>query len=85
MKHEHIAPPPQRAFILFRSGHKFNLLDPRPDSWTNEDLAYNLARIPRWAGATKWNRPLSVAQHSLLVLHIVEMEQELTPGKLLES
>ncbi|MBB4200608.1 hypothetical protein GGD83_004437 [Rhodoblastus sphagnicola] len=85
MKHEHVDTAPQRAFILFRSGHKFNLLDPTPDSWTDEDLAYNLARIPRWAGATKWKRPLSVAQHSLLVLRIVEMQQQLTAREALRE
>ena len=70
---------PARAFVLFRSGGRLDLLNPSFDCWTDEDLALNLARISRWGGASRWREPLSVAQHSLLVLQIREMEEVLTP------
>ena len=71
MKHEPITSMgPARAFVLLRSGGRLDLLNPRFDCWTDEDLALNLARISRWGGATRWHEPLSVAQQSLLVLQI---------------
>lgn len=63
---------PQRAHVLLRSGRRLDLLDPDPDSWTDEDLAIGLSRTHRWGGHSKWDLPLSVAQHSLLVLAIRE-------------
>src|SRR5271165_2693533 len=67
MKHDPIHHArPARAFVLFRSGRRLDLLNPRSDGWTEEDLAHNLARISRWGGATRWRQSLSVAQHSLL-------------------
>ena len=77
--------PRPRAFVLFRSGRRVDLLDPSADSWTDEDLAYNLARISRWGGASKWPEPLSVAQHCLLVLRIREQEEVLAPGEALRE
>src|SRR5271165_7183993 len=68
MKHDPImSRRPARAFVLFRSGGRLDLLNARFDCWTDEDLALNLARISRWGGATRWCEPLSAAQHSLLV------------------
>ena len=61
-----------RAFILLRSGRKLDLLNPDPQAWTNEDLAIGLSRTYRWGGHSRWPLPLSVAQHSLLVLAIHE-------------
>ena len=69
-----------RAFVLFRSGRRVDLLSPCADSWTDEDLACNLARISRWGGASKWREHLSVAQHCLLVLRIREQEEVLAPS-----
>jgi hypothetical protein len=43
-------------------------LDPTPFDWADEDLALGLARTYRWGGHSAWTLPLSVAQHSLLVL-----------------
>ena len=74
-----------RAFVLFRSGRRIDLLNPSADSWTDEDLACNLARISRWGGASKWPEPLSVAQHSLFVLCIREQEEVLEPGEALRE
>ena len=44
------------------------MLDPTPFDWADEDLALGLARTYRWGGHSAWTLPLSVAQHSLLVL-----------------
>lgn len=63
---------PGRAFVLLGSGRKLDLLSPDPWSWTDEDLATGLARTYRWGGHSRWDWPLSVAQHSLLVLAIHE-------------
>ena len=35
-----ISPGPARAFMLFRSGGRLDLLNPRFDCWTDEDLAH---------------------------------------------
>lgn len=50
------------------SGHRLDLLDPTPFDWTDDDLALGLARTYRWGGHSAWPLPMSVAQHSLLVL-----------------
>jgi 5'-nucleotidase len=57
-----------RAWILFSSGSRLNLLAPSPNAWTDEDLATGLSRTYRWSGHSSWDLPLSVAQHSLTVL-----------------
>src|SRR5271157_5833145 len=86
MKHDPImSRRPARAFVLFRSGGRLDLLNPRFDCWTDEDLALNLARISRWGGASRWHEPLSVAQHSLLVLQIREMEDVVAPREALRE
>ena len=59
---------PVRAWVRLDSGRRLNLLEPDPISWTHRDLAIGLARTYRWGGHSCWSRPLSVAQHSLLVL-----------------
>lgn len=60
----------RRAFVLLPSGRRIDLLDPQPDCWTDEDLATGLGRTYRWGGHSRWPRPLSVAEHSLLVAEI---------------
>ena len=50
------------------SGKRLDLLHPTPFDWDDEDLALGLARTYRWGGHSAWPLPLSVAQHSLLVL-----------------
>ena len=48
MKHDPIiSTGPARAFVLFRSGGRLDLINPRSDCWTDEDLTHNLARISR--------------------------------------
>ena len=74
-----------RAWILLKSGHRLDLLDPQPDAWTDEDPAIGLSRTYRWAGYSKWDLPLSVAQHSLAVLALREAEGPLTAREALRE
>ena len=60
----------QRPFVLLPSGRVIDLVDPSPDSWSDEDLAIGLSRTYRRGGHSRWSRPLTVAQHSLTVLAI---------------
>ena len=73
------APAPPRAWIMFSSGRRIDLLHPSPQAWQDEDLAIGLSRTYRWGGHSSWELPLSVAQHSLSVLAIRE---ELSPAPL---
>lgn len=57
-----------RAWVRLYSGKRLDLLDPTPFDWEDRDLAIGLARTYRWGGHSAWALPLSVAQHSLLVL-----------------
>ena len=57
-----------RAWIRLPSGAALDLINPSPQAWTDEDLAKRLARTFRWGGESTWDWPLSVAQHSLMVL-----------------
>ena len=59
---------PERAWVRLESGRRLNLLQPDPNGWTDRDLAVGLSRTYRWGGHSRWDLPLSVAQHSLLVL-----------------
>lgn len=68
-----------RAWVLFRSGSRIDLLNPRPDAWTDSDLAIGLSRTYRWGGHSTWELPLSVAQHSLTVLAIREATRSRRP------
>ncbi|MEV4780700.1 phosphohydrolase [Burkholderia sp. LMU1-1-1.1] len=52
------------------SERRLDLLDPTPFDWDDSDLALGLARTYRWGGHSAWPRPLSVAQHSLTVMHL---------------
>jgi len=56
-----------RAWVRLPSGKRLDLLNPTPFDWEDKDLALGLARTYRW-GDTRLALPLSVAQHSLLVL-----------------
>jgi len=71
--------PSPRAWIMFRSGNRLNLLDPAPNAWTDTDLVTGLSRTYRWGGHSCWDLPLSVAQHSLTVLAI---RRQLAPSPL---
>ncbi len=79
---------PDRAWVRLGSGRRLDLLDPRPNQWTDQDLAVGLSRTYRWGGHSCWELPLSVAQHSLLVLVLrqqMQPHQPLTPGEALRE
>jgi hypothetical protein len=59
-----------RAWVRMPSGKRLDLLDPTPFDWDDADLALGLARTYRWGGHSAWPLPLSVAQHSLTVMHL---------------
>ncbi|WP_363503204.1 phosphohydrolase [Burkholderia sp. LMU1-1-1.1] len=61
---------PNRAWVRMPSERRLDLLDPTPFDWDDSDLALGLARTYRWGGHSAWPRPLSVAQHSLTVMHL---------------
>jgi hypothetical protein len=73
-----------RAWIRLPSGAALDLIDPSPDAWTDEDLALRLARTYRWGGESTWTWPLSVAQHSLLVLALRRAGEASAPGDRLQ-
>jgi uncharacterized protein len=54
------------------SGRRLDLLDPSPLDIEIEDIALGLSRVARWNGQTLGDHGLSVAQHSLLVLDLLE-------------
>ncbi|MFT3665465.1 phosphohydrolase [Piscinibacter sp.] len=63
-------PSPARAWMRLPSGARLDLITPDPCAWTDTDLAVRLSRTARWGGESVWPLPLSVAQHSLLVLEL---------------
>lgn len=73
-------PTLSRPFVLLPSGNIIDLAEPDPVKWTDDDLALGLARTYRWGGHSRWPRPLTVAQHSLMVLAIrLQAEPHLSP------
>ena len=71
-----------RAWVRLPSGKRLDLLHPTPFDWDDDDLAIGLARTYRWGGHSAWPLPLSVAQHSLLVLamHRQASKKATSPG-----
>lgn len=65
-----MADSPARAWVRLPSGRRLDLLNPTPFDWDDTDIAVGLARTYRWGGHSRWPLPLSVAQHSLLVLEL---------------
>lgn len=63
-----MTPAAPRAWVRLPSGRRLDLINPDPGAWLDSDLAMRLARTYRWGGESSWPLPLSVAQHSLLVL-----------------
>lgn len=63
------------------SGRRLDLLNPSPMDVEIEDIAHGLARVARWNGQTLGPNAFSVAQHSLVVEHMVGV---LKPGLAVE-
>jgi len=68
-------------WILTAHGCEVDMAYPRPPAITLRDVAHHLSLINRFTGATC--RPYSVAEHSLLVLEILEREFRLPVAGLL--
>ena len=62
------------AWQRMLSGRRLNLLDPSAFDIEIEDIAHGLAKVARWNGQTKGDHAFSVAQHSLLVLDLLDRE-----------
>ena len=58
------------SWMLTKSGRKVDLLYPKPGMICLDDIAYHLARIHRFTGATTW----SVAQHSIFAAALCEAD-----------
>ena len=63
------------------SGRKLDLLDPSPFDIEIDDIAHGLARVARWNGQTTGAHPFSVAQHSLVVIDIMEALSPKQPAR----
>lgn len=63
---------PPRAWQRMLSGRRLDLIDPSPVDVEIGDIAHGLARVARWNGQTVGDNAFSVAQHSCLVLEIVD-------------
>jgi hypothetical protein len=61
-----------RAWQRMISGRRLDLLDPSPFDVEIEDIAHGLARVARWNGQTRGDHAFSVAEHSVVVLDILE-------------
>lgn len=63
-----------RAWQRMLSGRRLDLLDPTPMDIEIADIAHGLAFVARWNGQTKGDFAYSVAEHSLLVTQIFQMQ-----------
>ncbi|MCV2875902.1 hypothetical protein OE810_06475 [Rhodobacteraceae bacterium XHP0102] len=72
---------PPRAWQRMLSGRRLDLLDPTPVDIEIEDIAHGLAFVARWNGQTRGDYPYSVAEHSLLVERIYELQNPDGPRK----
>lgn len=68
--------------IVTRSGVAFDLVHPRAKDVLLEDIAWALARIPRFTGHTTCTPALSVAHHSLQMLQHFPEERCSTESRL---
>ena len=66
---------PREAWQRMLSGRRLNLLDPSPLDIEIEDIAQGLSKVARWNGQTHGDHAFSVAQHSLLVLELLDQGQ----------
>lgn len=69
-------PPNRGPYIQTYTGKKFHPFDPKPEEICIEDIAHSLAHICRFNGHTEFF--YSVAQHSLIVAHLLKDESPLT-------
>ena len=65
-------PAQPRVWQRMLSGRRLDLADPSPLDIEIEDIAHGLARVARWNGQTLGDHAFSVAQHSMLVVDLVD-------------
>jgi 5'-deoxynucleotidase YfbR-like HD superfamily hydrolase len=65
------SPDTPRAWQRMLSGRRLDLLDPSPLDIEIVDIAHGLARVARWNGQTRGPHAFSVAQHSVIVEHLL--------------
>lgn len=58
-----------RTMLTTNSLMALDLADPKPEAICIEDIAHGLSMHVRWAGQGRW---LSVAQHSVMVMRVIE-------------
>lgn len=61
-----------RAWQRMISGRRLDLLDPSPFDVEIQDIAHGLSRVARWNGQTHGDHAFSVAEHSVVVLDILD-------------
>lgn len=61
-----------RVWQRMLSGRRLDLADPSPLDIEIEDIAHGLARVARWNGQTQGDHAFSVAQHSLVVVDLID-------------
>lgn len=72
-----------RVWQRMLSGRRLDLADPSPLDIEIEDIAHGLARVARWNGQTQGDHAFSVAQHSLVVVDLLDaMNDGQTPTDL---
>jgi 5'-deoxynucleotidase YfbR-like HD superfamily hydrolase len=69
------------TWMITASGQKFDVLNLDAARMLPRDIAHSLAQINRFTGAAV--RPYSVAEHSLLVVEIMERELHITEPRVL--
>lgn len=70
---------PPRAWQRMLSGRRLDILNPSPLDVEIEDIALGLSRVARWNGQTVGDHAFTVAQHSILVLELLEMSERDAP------
>ena len=64
----------QRAWQRMLSGRKLDILSPSPLDIEIEDITLGLSRVTRWNGQTTGRQAYSVAQHSVIVEELFNVE-----------
>lgn len=77
---------PATSAIETMTGRFVNLTDPDPDTIDIHDIAWSLSRMPRYVGHTTSEIPLTIGEHSLLVMKlVVELFKTEKPRSLVDS
>ena len=71
---------PKRAWQRMLSGRRLNILEPSPLDIEIDDIAHGLSRLARWNGQTRGKYTFSVAQHSILVEKIMNINFSKLPN-----